>query len=84
MLDVKFVRENIDGVEQALKNRGSALSLDTFSKLDVERRDQLAKVEVLKARRNTVSQEVAKMKKAGENADSIIEEMRLVGDEMSA
>ena len=84
MLDVKFVRENIDGVEQALKNRGSALSLDTFSKLDVERRDQLAKVEVLKARRNAVSQEVAKMKKAGENADSIIEEMRLVGDEISA
>ena len=83
MLDVKFVRENITGVEQALKNRGSALSLDTFSKLDVERRELLAKVEVLKARRNAVSQEVAKMKKAGENADSIIEEMRLVGDEIS-
>lgn len=83
MLDVKFVRENMDVVEQALKNRGSAISLESFSKLDVDRRELLAKVEVLKAKRNSVSQEVARMKKAGENADSIIEEMRLVGDEIA-
>ena len=83
MLDMKFVRENRDVVAQALKNRGSDLSLDSFSALDVERREVLAEVEVLKAKRNAASQEVARMKKAGEDAESIVLEMRQVGDEIS-
>lgn len=80
MLDIKFVRSNPEVVEQALKNRGSAMSLTEFINREKERRELLAEVETLKNQRNTVSQEISKKKKAGENADDMIAEMREVGD----
>ncbi|WP_371374588.1 serine--tRNA ligase [Sporomusa aerivorans] len=80
MLDIKFVRDNPDKVEQALKSRGAAMSLAEFISREKERRELLAEVEVLKNKRNTVSQEISKKKKAGENADDMIVEMREVGD----
>lgn len=83
MLDLKFVRENQEVVIKALENRGSNLSLDSFSVLDVKRREILANVELLKAKRNTASQEVARLKKAGEDAEKIVLEMREVGDEIA-
>lgn len=80
MLDIKFVRDNPEKVEQALQNRGAAMSLTEFLGHEKERRELLAEVEVLKNKRNTVSQEISKKKKAGENADDMIVEMREVGD----
>ncbi|EGO64962.1 serine--tRNA ligase [Acetonema longum] len=80
MLDMKFVRDHTDKVETALKNRGAAVSLDQFKALEKERRELLLAVETLKNNRNTVSQEISRMKKAGENADAKILEMRQVGD----
>ncbi|TWH46127.1 serine--tRNA ligase [Sporomusa sp. KB1] len=84
MLDIKFVRSNPEIVEQALKNRGSAMSLTEFIKLEKERRELLAEVEMLKNKRNTVSLEISQKKKAKENADDMIAEMREVGDSISA
>ncbi len=84
MLDIKFVRDNPEKVEQALKNRGSAMSLAEFIGREKERRELLAQVEVLKNKRNTVSQEISKKKKAGENADDMIVEMREVGDRIGS
>ena len=83
MLDLKFVRENQEFVEQALKNRGSDTTLENFAALDVKRRELLAEVEVLKAERNKASQEVARLKKAGEDAEAIVLEMRQVGDKIA-
>lgn len=82
MLDIKFIRDHLDVVEQALKNRGSAISLDGFLAREKERRELINEVETLKSRRNSVSQEISKMKKAGENADALITEMRGVGDQI--
>ena len=84
MLDIKFVRSNPEVVEQALKNRGAAMSLTEFINHEKERRELLAEVEILKNKRNTVSQEISKKKKAGENADDMIGEMREVGDRIGA
>lgn len=84
MLDIKFVRDNPEKVEQALNNRGAAMSLDEFINYEKERRELLAEVETLKNQRNTVSQEISRKKKAGENADDMIVEMREVGDRISA
>lgn len=84
MLDIKFVRDNHEKVEQALKNRGAAISLTEFIGREKERRELLAEVEVLKNKRNTVSQEISRKKKAGENADDMIVEMREVGDRIAA
>ena len=62
MLDLKFVRANPQLVEEALEKRGGKISLDSFLALDAERRSVVAKVEEMKARRNTVSKEIGKMK----------------------
>ncbi|WP_425059205.1 Serine--tRNA ligase [Sporomusa carbonis] len=84
MLDIKFVRDNPEKVEQALKNRGAAIGLGEFISLEKERRELLAEVEALKNKRNTVSQEISRKKKAGENADEMIVEMREVGNRIAA
>ena len=65
MLDLKFVRDNLPVVEQALRNRNASVDLSEFSGLDKRRRELLVEVEALKSKRNTVSQEVSRLKKAG-------------------
>ena len=73
MLDIKFVRENPEVVQTALKNRGNSLTLDVFMELEKQRREILGKVEVLKGQRNTVSKQISVMKKNKENdLDSMI------------
>lgn len=83
MLDIKFVRENLEKVKKMLVNRNNSLNLDNFVELDQKRRDLLSEVEQLKAQRNSVSKKIGEMKKAGENTDEITAEMRSVGDKIS-
>ncbi|WP_240419750.1 serine--tRNA ligase [Paenibacillus periandrae] len=83
MLDVKLFRTEADlqRVVQAMKNRGKTLDdISRFTGLDSKRRELLQEVEQLKNRRNVVSQEVAALKKAKQDADALIEEMKGVGD----
>ncbi|MFC4304201.1 serine--tRNA ligase [Cohnella boryungensis] len=81
MLDVKLLRNDYDRVAQALKNRNASLDLIAdFPELDTSRREKLTESEQLKNRRNVVSQEVAKLKKNGGDADELIAEMRSVND----
>lgn len=83
MLDVKFVRENLDAVQKMLDNRHNSLSLAGFTDIEKQRREILAEVEVLKSKRNTVSKQIGAMKKKGENADEIMAEMRQVGEDIA-
>lgn len=84
MLDLKFVRSNPEVVKEALVKRNSTLKLDHFLRQEEERRKVLFEVEQLKARRNQVSEEVGRLKKKGEAADSLILEMRDVGQQIKA
>lgn len=79
MLDLKFVRNNPEVVKAALKKRQVSISLDHFLTQEEERRRLLFEVENLKARRNSVSEEVGRLKKNGEDAESLVVEMREVG-----
>ena len=83
MLDLKFVRENLDKVAEAMKNRHTEVDLDAFRKLDQERRDLLQEVEADKSLRNSVSAEISKMKKNGEDASEKILSMRTLGDKIA-
>ena len=83
MLDIKFVRENLDAVQDMLNRRHNNLSLDGFTTIEKRRREILAEVEVLKGKRNTASKQIGVMKKNGENTDAIMAEMRQVGEEIS-
>src|ERR1700731_7900 len=79
MLDLKFVRNNPEVVKEALRKRHVSISLDHFLQQEEERRKLLFEVETLKARRNSVSEEVGRLKKNGEDAESLVLEMREVG-----
>ncbi len=78
MLDLKFVRENPERVRQAMADKGEEGNLDSFLALDEERRQVIFKTEQLKNRRNTVSEEIARLRKQGQTAVSLIAEMKEV------
>lgn len=83
MLELRFIRENIDLVREKCHHRGMDSELvDRFSALDSSRLTLLGEVEQLKNRRNTVSKEIAPLKKAGEHdkAEPLIVEMREVSE----
>lgn len=82
MLDLKWVRENLDIVQKAIENRNMKVDLTRFRELDAERRRLIVDVEQLKNRRNVVSSEIAKLKKAGEPAEDKIVAMRELGEEI--
>lgn len=82
MLDIKFVRSNPDLVLEGLAKRGSDISLNEFLKLDAARREKLVVVEQLKNTRNVVSQEIGKLKKAGQDAEEKQAEMRKVSQQI--
>lgn len=82
MLDIKFVRNNVDLVNEALEKRNAESNLDEFLKLDEERRELIGASEELKKTRNTVSQEIGRLKREKKNADHLTEEMRKVGKDI--
>lgn len=75
MLDLKFVRNNLDLVRESLEKRGSKLDVNEFNDLDSRRRELLQEVEVLKAERNSTSGDIAKIKREGGDASEIISRM---------
>ncbi|MBJ92839.1 MAG: serine--tRNA ligase [Rickettsiales bacterium] len=86
MLDRRFVEENPELVRTALAARGSELSLDALLKALSERRDLLAELELLQARRNAGSKEVGAMFKAGrgDEAQALRSELAELGKQVSA
>ena len=77
MLDIKRIRENPQALIEAMNNRRSkGADVSAFLDTDAQRRKLLVEVEGLKARRNTVSAEIPRMKKAGESTDALMEEMK--------
>jgi len=84
MLDVRYVRKNLDTVRQALANRRMTLDLDRFALLDEKRRALLAEVEILKTERNASSGEVARLKRAGQDAAHLMERLSEVSERIKA
>lgn len=85
MLELRFIRENMDLVREKCQHRGLAPEiLDNFSQTDNRRLELLAEVEQLKNRRNTVSKEIAPLKQAGDHdkAEPLIIEMRDVSNQV--
>ena len=83
MLDLNFVRENLQLIRHKLSERGAPDSLADFENLDRERRALLGEAESRKARRNKVSEEIAALKKQNQDASSLIAEMRNLGPEIA-
>jgi len=84
MLDLGFVRSNLELVEAKLRARGAdpAALLGDFRALDQSRRETITTSERLKARRNELSQQVGALKKAGQDATAVMEETRALKDQL--
>jgi len=82
MLDMRFIKENLDYVTERLSTRGNQVDLAAFQKLDGERRTLLLEVEEMKARRNRESAEIGKLKKQGLDADERQEAVRSLGEKI--
>jgi seryl-tRNA synthetase len=72
MLDLNFVRENLPLVEEKLRQRGMdpAAVLKDFLEVDTQRRQAITEAETSKAQRNKASEEIAKLKKSGQDASA--------------
>jgi seryl-tRNA synthetase len=71
MLDLNFVRENLPLVEEKLRQRGmDPAVLKDFHEVDTQRRHAITEAETRKAQRNRASEEIAKAKKAGQDASA--------------
>jgi len=78
MLDLNFVRDNLPLVEEKLRQRGMnpAEVLKGFRELDTNRRQAITEAESLQARRNRASEEIAKLKKSGQDASAMTAETK--------
>ncbi len=96
MLDMKLIRENFEQAESSLATRNANISLSGFMDLDEKRRRLLLETETLKAMKNSVSEEIAKvkdkstvkdriaeMKDVSARIKSLDEELKLVEEELS-
>jgi seryl-tRNA synthetase len=82
MLDLKFIRENLDLVKKNIELKNEKADLTSFSELEEKRRKIIQEVEALKNERNKVTKEIANYKKSGQNADDLIAEMKVVSDKI--
>src|SRR5579862_3477398 len=84
MLDLNFVRENLPTVEEKLRQRGldPAAVLKDFREVDTQRRHAITEAETRKALRNKASEEIAKLKKAGQDASAAMAQTKDLREEI--
>ncbi|HPW23858.1 MAG TPA: serine--tRNA ligase [Smithellaceae bacterium] len=82
MLDIRYLRQNIDLVRKKLRQRGQAIDFDRFLTLDKERRDILLAVETLRNERNDASKEIGRLKKEKKDAAPLIAKMAEVSEKI--
>ncbi len=84
MLDLNFVRGNLERVEEKLRARGAdpAALLGDFRSLDQRRREAITQAETLKALRNELSQQVGALKRQGQDATALMDETRALKDKL--
>src|SRR5215472_10827003 len=82
MHDLGYFREHLQEFEKMASDRGVKIDFDVFRALDQERRERITSTEKLKAERNKASDEIARRKKAGQDASSLLAEMKRVSEEI--
>ena len=78
MIDIKFVREQPDVVKKACLDKNDKADIDEILKFHTDRRTLLTEVESMRAMQNKASEDIARLKKAGEDASDAIAEMKVV------
>lgn len=76
MFELSYFRNNLDAIAARLADRGFAVDVESFRKLDTERRAAVSETEALKAQKNAESLEIGKLKKAGQDTADRQERVR--------
>ncbi|HHV74579.1 MULTISPECIES: serine--tRNA ligase [unclassified Thermoanaerobacterium] len=84
MLDIKRIRNNPDEVKKAIELKKENSNIDEFLEIDEKRREILKELESLKNTRNKESENIAKLKKEGKDAEELIKEMKEISDKIKA
>lgn len=84
MLDIKLIREREAEVRAALERRGAATNLDAILQADQKRRHLVTDVESLKRQRNSASEEIGKLKKAGQDTTAKQITVKAMGEQIAA
>ena len=82
MLELLYVRENLEWIRQKIRERGVADLLGNFEEFDQNRRRLLSEVEQRKAHRNKSSEQIAVLKKQKQDASPLIKEMKQLNEEI--
>jgi seryl-tRNA synthetase len=84
MLDPRLYREEVDTIRKGLERRGAKIDLDAMVNIDIEKRKANVRLDQLKAERNAATEQIAQMKRAGQDAKEAIEKTRALGDAIKA
>lgn len=84
MLEIKYIRKNLSVVQKALQARGDTSDLDGLIKTDEQRRTVLSELEALRHERNTVTDQIAELKKSGQPAEEMVSQMRTVSSKIKS
>ena len=84
MLDPRMYREEVDKIRQGLERRGAKVDLDAMVNIDIEKRKINLRLDQLKSERNIATENIAKLKRTGQDAQADIEKTRTLGDEIKS
>ena len=82
MHDLNYFRDHLDLFKEMARKRRTTIDIDGFARQDAARRELITRIEQLKALRNKKSEEIARLKKAGQDGSELISEMKSVSDEI--
>jgi seryl-tRNA synthetase len=74
MLDINYIRENIDIVEKKVLSKGVNFDKNHFNKLDKERRSQITEMERFKSEKNKIAKEIGLRARNKENIEDLKEQ----------
>jgi seryl-tRNA synthetase len=84
MLDIRVIRQEPEKVVESLRRRHSTVDLGELQALDTRFRETQTKLDGLRNERNVASQEIAKLKKSGQDATAILTDMKRLGDDLKS
>ena len=82
MIDLKLLRDDPEKIRAALKKRNSDIDLDRITEMDKKRRACMTDIQEQKSKRNTLSQEIAKLKQQGDEPKRLMEQARVLAEEI--
>lgn len=80
MLDLKYIKNNLDAVKRGMEKRRANIDFSDLLENEEKRRLLLLNIEEFRYQRNTVSDDIAQMKRSGEDAQPSIDKMRAVSE----